>query len=473
LIVEDLHWIDSASEEFLVSLADSVPALRALLVFTYRPGYTNPFGERSYFTRIVPTTLAAEDSARMAAAVLGTEALPGELHRVIEGKAEGNPFYVEELVKTIAESGVLRRDEGRLVLVGGTGALTIPGTIHDVIAARIDRLAEPPKRALQVAAVVGREFTRRLVDRLADVRERTDECLRELTVLELIHERRRYPELVYMFKHALTQDVAYGTLLLQRRAELHGLVGRAIEELYPDRLAEHYEVLAHHFSKAEDWPRALDYLLKAAEKATQAFGLRHALQPYAEGLYPAALAAVRRLGDHVPLPPVMMIHRPRADLFFGIGDFKGSRAEAELLVDLARRVGDRTAEAGALVRAANADQWCEDFPSARAPVSQALATPEAVGGRAASGGAADGRGYVQAVSGNLDEAEADLQRALELGQAVDNPSEQAMVLDLLALRESWQGRYDKSLRLSDESLRIAHAHRLVIPLLRGMWGHAL
>src|SRR5262245_44854087 len=259
LVVEDLHWIDSASEEFLVSLADSVPALRALLVFTYRPGYANPFGERSYFTRVVPATLAAEDSVRMAAAVLGTDALPGELHRVIEGKAEGNPFYVEELVKTIAESGVLRRDEGRLVVVGGTGALTIPGTIHDVIAARIDRLADPPKRALQVAAVVGREFTRRLVDRLADVRERTEECLRELTALELIHERRRYPELAYMFKHALTQDVAYGTLLLERRAELHGLVGRAIEELYADRLAEHYEALAQHFWTARAQPRAPIY----------------------------------------------------------------------------------------------------------------------------------------------------------------------------------------------------------------------
>src|SRR5262249_59774902 len=128
-------------------------------------------GERSYFSRIAPATLSAEDSARMAAGVLATDALPDQLRRVIEGKAEGNPFYVEELVKSLEESGTLRRDAGRLVLAGGPGALAIPGTIHDVIAARIDRLAEPPKRALQVAAVVGREFTRRLVDRLADVRE--------------------------------------------------------------------------------------------------------------------------------------------------------------------------------------------------------------------------------------------------------------------------------------------------------------
>jgi len=468
VVIEDLHWVDEASEQFLVSLVDSVPALRVLLVFTYRPGYANRFGERSYFTRVVPGTLSADDSARMAAAVLEAGALPDELRRVIDDKAEGNPFYVEELVKSLEEDGTLRRVEGRLVLSSPRAILAVPGTVHDVIAARIDRLTERPKHALQVAAVVGREFTRRLVDRLADVRERTDESLRELTVLELIHERRRYPELAYMFKHALTQDVAYGSLLIERRRELHGLVGRAIEELYPDRLAEHYEVLAHHFSKAEDWPRALDYLLKAAEKATQAFGLRQAIELYGE-----ALVAARQLGDQVPPATIMMIHRARADLFFGIGEFKGSREEAERLVELARRVGDRTAEAGALVRAANADQWCEDFPSARARVSQALAIAEAVGAQAEIGGAMYVRGYVQAVSGNLDEAETDLQRALELGQAVGNPSHQAMALDLLALRESWQGRYDKSLSLSDEGLRIAHAHRLVIPLLRGMWGHAL
>ncbi|MGH7344419.1 MAG: ATP-binding protein, partial [Candidatus Rokuibacteriota bacterium] len=438
LVIEDLHWIDGASEQFLVSLVDSVPAQRVLLVFTYRPGYVNPFGERSYVSRIVLGTLSTDDSARVAAAVLDTNVLPDELRRLIDGKAEGNPFYVEELVKSLQEDGTLRRVDGRLVLASATAALAVPGTIHDVIAARIDRLAETPKRALQVASVVGREFTRRLVDRLADVRARTDESLQELTVLELIHERRRYPELAYMFKHALTQDVAYGSLLIERRSELHGLVGRAIEELYPDRLAEHYEVLAHHFSKAEDWPPALDYLLKAAQKAAEAFGLRPALE-----LYDEALAATRRLGDQVPPATVMMIHRARADLFFGIGDFTRSRAEAELLVDLAGRVGDRAAQAGALVQAASAFQWLEDFPSARARAGEALKIAEAVGAQAAIGGAIYIRGYLQAINGELDAAQPDMRRALEIGRAVADPNRQALSLDVLALREGWRGNTAK------------------------------
>jgi len=468
LVVEDLHWIDSASEGFLISLADSVPALRALLVFTYRPGYPSSFGERSYFTRIAPAILSADDSARMAAAVLASGALPDELRRVIEGKAEGNPFYIEEVVKSLEESGALRRDAGRLVLAGGPGALAIPGTIHDVIAARIDRLAEPPKRALQVAAVVGREFTRRLVDRLADARERTDESLRELTVLELIHERRRYPELAYMFKHALTQDVAYGTLLMQRRAELHGLVGRAIEELYADRLAEHYEVLAHHFSKAEDWPRALDYLLKAAEKATRAFGLRQAVELYGE-----ALQAAARLGDQVPITTLMTIRQARADLFFGLGEFSQSRVEAEHLVDLARQIDDRAAEAGGLVQVATALQWLEDFPAAHARVNHALEMAEAVGAQAPLSGAMYTRGYMHGLNGRLDDGETDLQQALDIGRSIGDANREALARHLLSLKRSWQGQYTESLALDEEGVRLAREHRLVIPLLRCLWSHAV
>ena len=183
-----------------------------------------------------------------------------------------------------------------------------------------------------------------------------------------------------MFKHALTQDVTYASLLVQRRKELHGLIGRAIEELYADRLPEHFEMLAHHFSRAEDWERALDYLLKAAGKATQAFGLRQALELYTE-----ALVVADRRREPVPAATLMAIHRARADLFFGVGDFVRSREAAEALVDLARRIGDRAAEAGALVQIASALQWAEDFPPAFERVQEAIEIAESVGAQAPLG----------------------------------------------------------------------------------------
>jgi len=468
LVIEDLHWIDGASEQFLKALIDSVPALRALLIFTHRPGYASPFGERTYFTRVAPAALSAEDSARMAAAVLATDALPAELRALVAARAEGNPFYVEELVKSLEETGILLQRDGRYELARPVTELSVPGTIHDVIAARIDRLEEAPKRTLQLASVIGREFTRRLVDRLAEVRARNDDLLRELTTLELIHERRLYPELAYMFKHALTQDVAYASLLVQRRKELHGLIGLAIEELYPDRLPEHYEMLAHHFSLAEDWERALDYLLKAAEKASRAFGLRQALDLYGE-----ALEAARRLGERVPATTFMAIHRTRADLLFGIGDFERSRAEAEMLVDLARRVQDRPEEAGALVQVATALQWVEDFPSALERVREGIDIAEAVGAQAPLGGGLYIRGYLHAMNGRLDAAEADVSRALDIGRAVGDSNRQALALHFLSLRRSWQGEYRHSLDLGEQGVRIAREHRLVVPLLRCLWNQGL
>jgi tetratricopeptide (TPR) repeat protein len=468
LVIEDLHWIDSESEQFLAALVDSVPALRVLLVFTYRPGYANPFGERSYVTRIVPTTLSAEDSARMATAVLAAGSLPAEVRALVAEKAEGNPFYVEELVKSLEESGALRRSAGRLELTRPVSEVAVPGSIQDVIAARIDRLAEAPKWTLQLASAIGREFTRRLIDRLAEIRERTEERLRELTALELILERRRFPELAYMFKHALTQDVAYASLLVQRRKELHERIGLAIEELYADRLAEQYEVLAHHFSHAEDWVRALDYLLKAAEKAAQAFGVRQALE-----LQGQALEAARRLGDQVPAATLMAIHRTRADLLFSVGDFRRSGEAAEAHVELARRVGDRAAESGALVQLVMALQWSEDFPGAIQRAREGIEMAEAIEAERPLAGGLFVRGYVHAVSGRLDAAEEDLGRALVIGRAVGDPTRQALALHMLALQRGWQADYQASMELADEAAQIAREHRLVIPLIRSLWNQGL
>ena len=468
LVIEDLHWIDGASEQFLATLVDSIPAARAVLVFAYRPEYRNPFGERSYFTRIVPVPLSADDTASMAAAVLATDTLPPELLALVATKAEGNPFYVEELVKSLEEGGAVRRASGRLELARPVTAAEIPGTIQDVIAARIDRLAEAPKRTLQLASVIGREFTRRLVDRLAEIRERTEDFLRELTALELINERRRFPELAYMFTHPFTLEVTYATLLGQRRMARHGRIGRAIEELYADRLPEHFEVLAHHFSRAEDWERALDYLLKAAEKATRAFGLRQALDLYAE-----ALAVADRRRESVPAATIMAIHRARADLFFGVGDFVRSREAAEALVDLARRSGDRSAEAGGLVQIASALQWAEDFPPAFERVREAIEIAESVGAQGPLGFGLYVRGYMHALNARLDDSERDVSRALAIGRAVGDPNRQALALHFLAARRTWQGEYRQGLEMGDEGVRIAREHRLVIPLLRCLWNQGL
>src|SRR5262249_52041482 len=323
------------TEEFLHLFIDNVPAARILMLLTYRPEYNFPLGHRSYETVQNLRPLSIEDSARMGEALLSDYELPEDLRALIYQKSEGNPFFVEEAVKSIKEAETLKREGDEAVLAKSTSGILVPDTVQDAIMARIDRLGEEPKRVLQLAAVIGREFSSRLIDRLADIRDGTDAVMRELKGKELVYEKSVFPERVYMFKHALTQEVAYGSLLIKRRRDLHRLVGIAIEDLYADRLGEHSELLAYHFSKAEDWTKALEYLLKSAAKAVTAFGLRDALRFYDE-----ALTAVRQLGAKLPVSTLMAIYSARSDLFFGVSDFSQAQAEADELLSLARGAGD-------------------------------------------------------------------------------------------------------------------------------------
>ena len=192
----------------------------------------------------------------------------------------------------------------------------VPDTVQDVIRARIQRLPDAPRRLLELASVIGREFTRRLIDRLAGASDATERALRELKAFELIHETSVFPELAYAFRHALIHDVAYHSLPVERRRELHGAVARAIEELHGDRVAEQYEVLAHHFAEAAEWVKALDYLRKAAEKATQAFAIREAL-----ALYDRALEVAGHADPGPSVEDVVAIHQARSALYFLLSDF--------------------------------------------------------------------------------------------------------------------------------------------------------
>src|SRR5205085_1506483 len=186
-----------------------------------------------------------------------------ELLDALMQKAEGVPLFIEEVAKTLLDLGVLRREGDALVFVGGPKSLDVPETIHDIIMARLDRLGDDGKRTVQLAAVIGRQFLVRLLSRVSELTQPLDGLLRELQALEIIYQQGLMPEPAYVFKHAVIQDVAYKSLLRDRRRALHESVAFALEELYPDRLAEHYEELAHHFSEGEEWAKAFEYLTRS------------------------------------------------------------------------------------------------------------------------------------------------------------------------------------------------------------------
>src|SRR5437867_1884245 len=249
LLVEDLHWVDRTSEDLLVSLADSLAMAPVMMVMSYRPEYRNPFPERSFVSRMMLQQLTDEESLEMASRVLSVTNLPEELRKLVIGKTEGNPFFVEEMLKSLLETGALQPRQGKDQALKAGEQIEVPDTIQDLIMSRVSRLEEAPRRVLQLAAVIGREFAVSLLEGLADLKEPLVESLQKLKSLELIYDRSLFPEHTCFFKHALTQEVAYESLLPERRKELHHLVAGAVEKLYSSRMPEFFAVLAYHYER--------------------------------------------------------------------------------------------------------------------------------------------------------------------------------------------------------------------------------
>jgi len=467
-VYEDLQWIDQATEEYLLHTADSVPTSRCLRIITYRTGHAHPFGERTYHTRIALGALSNAASLEMTEAVLGTNALPEELKPLIVRKAEGNPFFVEEVVKSLLELQALRQAEGAYSLAKPIEEVSVPDTIQDVIMARIDRLEEAPKRAAQLGSVIGREFTYRLISRLSDDSSRTQEALRQLKAVELIYEKATFPETAYVFKHALTQEVAYSSLLLQRRKELHRLVGQAIEEIYPDRLAEHYAVLAHHFARAEAWEKALDYLLKAADRAVKAFATREAI-----AFYDRALEVAAELGECASQRTLMQIHQARGNLYVLLSDFERAHAEGERALSIARNIGDGVAQGAALVGMGLASWLGHKFERALLDAREAIEVGEAVGDPTVLAGGHLTTGLVHEMTGRLEEAERKLDQVIRISRRAGDAANQSWALVFAAEIKGWEADFDEATRLYGEGIRLARDHNVLVPQLEGLFMYGI
>jgi DNA-binding NtrC family response regulator/tetratricopeptide (TPR) repeat protein len=460
LVVEDLHWIDPASEECLVFLAEVVPTTRAVLICSYRPGHRHRFGDRSFHVRVTLRPLTAPEMGDISGGLLGTRDIPAEVSALIAAKAEGNPFFVEEVTRSLLEDGTLRRVNGRVVLAREADAIAVPDSIHDVLAARLDRLADDARRAIQVASVIGREFALRLLERITEAGEHVRTQVEELRTLELIYEKAAHPELAYMFKHALTHDVAYESVLHDRRRALHRTIGFAIEELYADRLAEFYETLAHHFGRAEEWQRALDYHERAAAKAAESFANRavavHCRQ---------ALAIADRLGAGVPDERRHALEEQLALTSFYLNDFELS---GEAYARAAARSSDPGARALDLGWAGLSFFWGNDYARADAAVQEALALARREGQVAAEALAVSNAGFFRCVcEGDIDGEQAAMERAAALAAGAGNEGVVAFIAFTMAQLAEWRGDYRRSIAFSEQAIaagrRLRLAHLVIWP----------
>ncbi|MFQ5850813.1 MAG: AAA family ATPase [Candidatus Binatia bacterium] len=289
LVFEDLHWIDSETQAFLDNLIESLPTTRLLLLVNYRPEYQHGWGSKSFYTQLRLDPLTPESAEELLQALLGTNAGLDPLKRLLIERTQGNPFFLEETVRTLVETNAFVGERGAYRLTKDLPSIQVPATVQAVLAARIDRLPAEDKRLLQSASVIGENVPYTLLQLLVEMSE--DELRHVLSNLqadEFLYETSLFPDLEYTFKHSLTYQVAYNSLLVERRRALHAKILAAIERLYPDRLPEQIDRLAHHAFRGEVWARAAPYLHQAGTKAAARSAYREAVAYFEQAL--AALA---------------------------------------------------------------------------------------------------------------------------------------------------------------------------------------
>ncbi|MHB8574767.1 MAG: AAA family ATPase [Dehalococcoidia bacterium] len=344
LVFEDLHWADPSTLEAIEALLALTDRAPLLLLLVFRPEREHgswrlklkaetDFGHRYAEVSLKP--LSAGDAERLAQSLIDMSALPDAVRRTILDRSEGNPLYVEEIVRNLIEQHAAGSDPrtGDQSGTADPSVLSVPETLQGVLLARIDRLDEGPRRTLQLASIIGRSFSYRLLAAVSGLNDELDAHLTQLQRADLVREKTRRPELEYLFKHSLTQEAAYGSLSAQRRREQHAAVGEAIETLYAQRLQDAYGLLAHHFGAAGDRARTFRYALAAGKAAAAQFASEEAL-----GYFRTALQAATTGAENDA------VLRERERLLRAL--FRGREAVADLerLLADAREAGDRGSE---------------------------------------------------------------------------------------------------------------------------------
>jgi predicted ATPase len=285
VIFEDLHWIDEETQAFLNLLADSIANARILLLVNYRPEYSHQWNSKTFYTQLRLDPLGKESATEMLQSVLGDDADLAPLKRLIIEKTEGTPFFMEETVEMLLNSGALVRN-GSIRLVKPLAELKIPATVQAILASRIDRLAPDEKGLLQALAVIGRRFTfellRRVVAEPQD--DKLNRILQDLQLAEFIYQQPAARGIEYTFKHALTQEVAYNSLLIERRRLLHERAAGAIEELFADKIDDFLDQIAHHYGLSSNNRKAINFHRKAGERAARCFAYGDAVAHFRAGL---------------------------------------------------------------------------------------------------------------------------------------------------------------------------------------------
>ena len=437
--IEDLHWIDHTSQDYLASFVESLPGAAMLLLTTYRPGYRPSWLEKSYATQVSLHTLPQHHAVTVVHSTSQQQALPQHLEQVIIEKAQGNPFFLEELTRAVMERG------------STAAAIEVPDTIQGVLSARIDRLPEEHKRLLQTASVLGREFASRLLEAMWDGTGPLETLLAELKRLEFLYERTEGAS--YVFKHALTQEVAYDSLLTTQRQRLHAAAGHAMEQLYPNWLAEYYEALAHHFTLGEVWEKAFVYLARSGDKVRHAYANQEAIMFYTQ-----ALEVSRRITPALDDAHLLPVYEGRGLAWMVPTQREAAIADFQMMRDLARTAGDLHQEGISLCHLAFAYyqmQSDEQLPLIEHYAQEAQHLAQRLGDANILAQSLTALGSVAVNRGQVEEAERHFAASLQISRQEGYHDALPRTLRFLSSLAYWQGHFPSAMHHAQEGATIA------------------
>jgi class 3 adenylate cyclase/tetratricopeptide (TPR) repeat protein len=451
-IVEDWHWTDDASTGALKNLVGIMGAFPLMVIVLYRPEYTGSWENTEHHTQIALGPLDVQDTGAIIKAVLNASSLPTGFAGLVHERTGGNPFFTEEISTALLEQGHVAVLNGRAEMSGPLETLDLPETVQATIRTRIDRLDRESREVLRVASVLGREFTGRLLQQVCRVGAKLAQVLDRLRAQDLVQTVRLAPEPQYMFKHVLTQVVVYETLLHQQRKALHAAAGNAIEALYGDRLEEHYEALAYHFSRSGNNAKAVCYLGLAGDKAAGVFSLPESRKHYRDAI--ALLDSQERSPDRM---------RERIDLTLKLAKASHYATSEELLRtlevarDYAKNLGDKHRLARVAYWMGGVYRMLGNHPQVFAVLSECMKLAKALEDEELQAFSFHVMGRACYLTGDYAKGVQYMQEGIAISERLANIPEISYSCGFSADCFAWLGDFDRAFPLAERSLELAVA----------------
>jgi class 3 adenylate cyclase/tetratricopeptide (TPR) repeat protein len=491
MILEDWHWSDEASQAALKYLIGVTAAYALMVVVTHRPDYPASWGGLSHHTPIVLKPLDGSNSAAIVKSIMGAARLPEGLGELVHERTGGNPLFIEEVCYSLIEAGLVVVENDEATLTQPLDKLSLPDTVQAIIRTRLDRLDRNAKEALRIASVIGRVFSQRILERIYSAKAALIVSLEALKALEVIQQIQVLPEAEYAFRHVLTQTVVYESLLLQRRKEIHGAIGMAIEELYSQRLEEQAPILAYHYIRSDRQDKAIEYTLLAGDQAAGLYANTQATSYYEQALaisqaLPVSsqvqqwqidaalkLAAVgitrqdierdrRNLEQAHPLAEALNDERRLARVLYWLGRIhyvlwspEIAMEHARQSLEIAERLADDVLAAPPINLMGRVHYQLSDFTQASRFMERSIEQMRRIGNKVEESTASAFAGYVLAHLGEFDRALAHANHGIQLAREIQNPFTEANAYHLRGCLFDQRGEWTRAIADYKKAIRIA------------------